>query len=109
LRHALTTKVGVTALVVALALVGTPTLLGVARSDANDVRRQAAPAASGDTGRMAAPSRTPTRARVTHGIPFTSFDLFLLASGGGVVLLAGVNIGRRNRPRHAPEPHRAQA
>jgi hypothetical protein len=105
----LTTKAGVTALVVALALVGTPTLLGVGRSDANDVRPQAARTASGGTGRTAGSPRTPTRAPVIRGIPFTTFDLFLLASGGAVVLLSGVSIGRRNRSKHAPEPHRAQA
>jgi hypothetical protein len=107
-RHVLRTKLGVGAVVATLALIGTPTLLGVGRGKANDVH-SATSSGSNPGGRIAAaasPAHTAVGARL---IPFTSFDLFLFASGGAAMLVCGANIGRRKQPAApAPEPRKAE-
>jgi hypothetical protein len=87
-RHARTIKLGVAVIVGLLMLVGTPALLGVARGKDN---RAAA-------GRAAAVPR-PQPAVRAGSIPFTRVDIFLLASGGAMLLLLGSAIGRaRDEP-----------
>ena len=108
LRHALTTKAGVAVVAIVLALIGTPTLLGVGRGRANDVH----PAGASQAGpRVAAGTpvarRAPVAARL---VPFTSFDMFLLAAGGAALLVCGANAGRRSRRvAETAEVQRAQA
>jgi hypothetical protein len=106
-RHALQTKFGVAVVVFVLALVGTPTLFGVARGTANDVHATARGSNPGGQIAAAAPrAHAPVAARV---IPFTTVDLFLLGTGGMAVLVCGANIGRRRSAEPVTEPRRARA
>lgn len=107
-RHALTTKLGVAVVIAILALIGTPTLLGVGRGKANDVHPRVGSGSNpgGQIAAAAPPARAPVAARV---IPFTSFDLFLLAAGGAAMLVCGANVGRRNQAGETvPEPRKAE-
>jgi hypothetical protein len=88
LRRALKTRGGIAALVVVLALAGIPSLLGVGRGHAG---RTAATPATASPAAAAAPRPS------GHAVPFTGFDLFLLVSGGLVLLLCGANVSWRPR------------
>ena len=94
MRHALRTKLGVSGVIVVLALIGLPILLGVGGTSAGDA---GAPVAGGAESAGAA-SASHRQARSTRGgFPFTEFDVFLLAAGGAVLLVVGANADRRRR------------
>src|SRR5919109_134971 len=100
MRHALTTKVGVAAVVAIVALAGIPALFGVAGGSAKSVKPAASTrTAAGSTPQQARAlaSARPRAQRVAWPLPFTSFDLFLLVAGGAVLLLFGANVGRPAR------------
>ena len=46
-------------------------------------------------------TRTPVRETPTGTLPFTGFDLGLLAFGGGVLLAVGIGMRRLSRPRRS--------
>ena len=93
MRHALRTKLGVSGVIVVLALIGLPILLGVGGTSAGDA---GAPVAGAES-TVRAPT-TDRQARANRGgFPFTEFDVFLLAAGGAVLLVVGANADRRRR------------
>jgi hypothetical protein len=97
MRHALTTRAGVAAVVATVALAGIPALFGVAGGSAKSVKPATSAHTAAPQQAHAVASARPRADRVAWPLPFTSFDLFLLVAGGGVLLLFGANVGRPAR------------
>lgn len=82
-----------------LALVGTPTLLGVARGNTHQGRR-----ATTAGGRIAAAAPRPQPAAFNGGgVPFTRLDVVLLVTGGAMLVGLGSAVGRVRDDRFAVE------
>jgi hypothetical protein len=113
-RHALTTKAGIAAVLVVLALAGVPALLGVSGGKATSVKPKSQLFVHSDTQRAASGIVPPVQSQpptITKMIPFTSFDVFLLVAGGVVLLVFGANVGRPRElsTSELPEPQRVEA
>lgn len=102
MRHRLTTKGGIAAVVAVLALAGAPSLLGVGGGSVTPARSAAHPSTAAGSAREA-PSGTaaavlqPRSSTVARIVPFTGLDLFLLIAGGGFLLVFGANLGKHPR------------
>ena len=114
MRHALTTKAGIAAVLVVLALAGAPALLGVSGGKATSVKPKPQLLVHGDTQRAASGVVVPVQSQpstITKMIPFTSFDVFLLVAGGVLLLVFGANVGRPHEltASEVPEPQQVEA